>query len=327
MSEYGIFWGNSLYEKAPLAGPIIENFLYEQDMLLIHAEEGIGKSVLVQQLMFDLTSANAFLGSFSIAKPMNVLWAQSEGSRGKHLDRIQDMKKCLKLDDKRWVHANTADICFDLREDAEKFFHLIDKPKIKYDVMIFDSLYGFVDGDLNNNKTAKDWTRNVRKIAGAYQAAIIVLSHTGKDCYSNDGQKIDKGKKNVYGARHWAAFFSQIYHFSAKNGIHTMECGKDRDGNSIKKIQMKMIVPQTDSQERLMFEAIDEGCEKDTNYRFQIESYIDKKEKVKFQELKQATTASEAYFYRILKQLEEEGKIDRLTENKTKWIIKKKEEK
>lgn len=319
--EYGIFWGDGLYNVKRDEHPIIESFLYQQDMMLIHAEEGIGKSVLVQQLMFDLTSGSPFLGSFTTGKKHKVLWAQSEGSRGKHIERIENMKKSLKIDDSMWVHSNTCDVCFDSKEETDRFIEMIHVPKINYDVIIFDSLYGFVDGDLNSNKVAKDVTRNLRRIAGEFQAAMIVISHVGKEQYAQlDGHKIEKSKKNVYGARHWAAFFTQIYHFSIKKGVHTLSLGKDRDGNCVQEVQLRMIVPQTDPDERLMFEAINEE-DSAPHIVAQLEGYIEKKQKCKQSELRRIFTGSEAYFYRLLRKLEEVGKIKREMIGGIKWII------
>lgn len=322
--EYGIWIGDKIYDTKDRTEPIIDNFLYKQDFMAIHAEEGIGKSVLTQQLKHNLTTGQPFLGAYSVEKPCKVLWAQSEGARAGHIDRVKDMRKCVEIDDNNWAHMNTADICFDYKQDTDRFIEMARSAKMEFDVIVMDSLYGFVDGDMNSNKTAKDVTRNIRRIAGEFQAAVIVITHVGKDQYtSTDGKKINKGKKNMYGARHWAAFFTQIYLFSVKRGIHTLEKGKDRDGNCIAEIQMKMLTPQDDPDERLMFVAYEPNEKKVNAHKMFLQSQIASKGRVKNKDLlREMDEISNTYYYKLLNELEQEDIISReKDENRISWVI------
>ena len=140
------------------------------------------------------------------------------------------MKKAVDIDDNMWAHINSSTICFDHSADTDRFIEMAKSTGMDFDVIFFDSLYGFVEGDLNSNKTAKDVTRSLRRIAGEFQASIVVLTHTGKDQFTTtEGKKIDKGKGNVYGARHWGAFFTKVFHFARKKGIHILSRLVDRD--------------------------------------------------------------------------------------------------
>ena len=110
MSEYGIFYGDKLFPSKTTKVPIIENFLYEKDVMCIKSKEGVGKSILAQQLVFCLTSGTDLFDTYHINKPYNVLWIQTEGDREETFERIASMEKGLTIDPS---HGNVLSLQFD----------------------------------------------------------------------------------------------------------------------------------------------------------------------------------------------------------------------
>ena len=253
-SQYGLFWGDTLYECGKETPYIIEHLLNQMECVCISAEEGVGKSILVQQMMFNLTTGEPFLDTFEVAGPQKVLFIQTEGSKQETNKRCHVMKKSVNVDDRNWVHCNAAGLELEHRIRMDELIKAVSVPGMAYNVIIIDSKYTSVEGDLNSNMVARMWVKQVRRLMGHFKAAMIIVDHDSKEQWaSQSGQKIEKSKKNIYGAKHWGAFFTHNYKLREYGDKHILEIGKDRSGDKIDTITMKMIRPQIDATGRLFF--------------------------------------------------------------------------
>ena len=255
MSKSNFYFKNTLYtRRSESLEPLIEYMLYARKHTCIHADEGVGKSTLGQQLKHCLTSKTPFLNMLDVPKHCNCLWVMGEKTEEDHWDRVDQMKKIVPINDDKWALYNTYDTCFDIKEDTNRFIEEIAVANMKFDVIFLDSLSNFVDGDMNHNTTANHWVRNIRRVADIYGASIMAFSHVKKETfYQKQGggvQKTDNGKY-LFGAKQWGGFFDIIYELKFNKGIHTLLKRKDNRGVCFKDLDMQMICPQDDRLGRL----------------------------------------------------------------------------
>jgi len=307
-SQYGMFWGEKLFPAKITKIPIIENFLYENDVMCIKSKEGVGKSILAQQLMFCLTSGTDFLDTYHIHRPYNVLWIQTEGDREETFERIGNMQKGLKCDHTKWGHLFLSGASMNTPRGMKEVIKEAKKPGIIWDVVIIDPLYTTIQGELTKDCIASDWVRNVREMKGEFNSpAIIVLHHENKSFY-HKGEEVDRKTGDVFGAFGWGAFFNTIYKLSMKGGIHTLKMGKDRGAKISKKIDMKLLEPKP-----LMF-VVDE-----LNLslsKVSIEAYIRDNDSVtRGQIMKHITNTSESSIDRAIRQFKKNGTLETFTED------------
>jgi len=242
--EFGIFWGQGIYDYKDTKKPIIKHLLYENDTMCISSKAGVGKSILALHLLFNLTTGTKFLDTFEIDGPKNVLYLQTEGDRAETLERIKAMKQGLKVDDERWAHLNLDGVHLNTTDGLGKLVRYARDPGIKYDVFMIDPLYTTVRGTMVSDEVASDWIRNLRKFRAEFDCAVIVLNHSHKPLYQA-GKKVERETDNVFGAFGWGAYFNQQFNFSVSDGIHYLKAGKRRSGGKIvDEVYMKMVEPE-----------------------------------------------------------------------------------
>lgn len=306
--EYGVFWGPQLFEGLGPKDPVIENLLYRNDIICISAESGVGKSIFVLQMLAALTSGKPFLDAFKVTRPSNVLYFQTEGDRVETIDRLAHMAKGVSIDHDKWVHINLDGISLNTSAGYNQFMELATKPDIQYDVIILDPLYTTVKGSLISDEVVTDWVRYIRKIRAEFGCSIIIVNHEGKASIV-EGKMMPKGLKDVFGSTFWVAHVN--YNFKLKvdrNGLFTLESGKERTRHVVDKLEMRMIEP-----EPLMFVLADT----DTSLKeIQITKLLGEAERPLFiREIIRSTESSRATVYRILNKLLDSGKVRKIGNN------------
>ncbi len=246
--EYGYFDGPKLYSMAPSKEFLIENILYENDVICISSMPGVGKTMLALQMMCSLTSGTPFLGTYKVARPMNVLYIQSEGDRCETLERLQLMRKGVPLDDNRWAHVNIPGVSFNIPSEFTAFSNWVDTtPKTTcqlYDVIIIDPLYTTVSGSLKDDEVATNWVKHIRAWKAYHQCAVIILHHDAKDIYTQEGTVVDKGTNVSFGSVFWQAFFNHNFKLRKRDHVYTLEGGKQRSGKIVERISMTLNTPE-----------------------------------------------------------------------------------
>lgn len=240
--EYGIFYGDTLYDYAAMKEPLIECLLYKNDTICISSKPGVGKSLLVLHWIFNLTTATPFLDTYKVDKPCNVLYIQTEGDRAETIERISNMKKGLKIDDGRLVHINLPGIMLNKDMGISSLIAKAKEPGINYDVIIIDPLYTTVKGSMISDEVATDWVRNARTLKAEFEAAMIVNHHETKDSF-HEGKLIKKSDNDIFGSTFWSAFFNHNFKFKLISGTHYLMVGKQRSGKIVDKIPMKLLEP------------------------------------------------------------------------------------
>ena len=301
-----MFSGDSLFPKTIVKIPIIENFLYENDVMCIKSKEGTGKSILAQQILFSLTSGEDFLDTYHVTKPHSVLWIQTEGDREETFERIGNMSKSLKIDHTKWGHLFLAGASMNTPRGMQEIVKEINKASIKqWDVIIIDPLYTTIQGGLIHDDVASDWVRNVREMKGQLgNPAIIIMHHENKAMYF-EGAEVDRKTGDVFGAFGWGAFFNTVYRLSVKSGIHTLTSGKDRGCKIVKKIDMKLLEPSP-----LLFVTDDQHL---TIGSSQVETYIREHDNVTRRQIIGGLPGySESTIDRAIKRFKDNGTLERV---------------
>ena len=321
--EFGIWRGDEIYSHSSYNIPLIEGLINHRDFVVIQAEAGKGKSAFGQQMMFNLTTGQPFLDCLDIQGAKNVLWNMGESTKNKHINRLKNMKKKISVNDKNWWFHNCDRMHLNNDAKFDEFRERIASIGVKFDVMFFDSLFCFLEGSFNDDDSALKWTSNFRSLSAEYDCTMIVLHHVAKDTF-HQGKKIDKGHR-LFGSTFWDSFFTTTFMLTeSKSGFHYLESGKDRDGDAVSKLKLKMIKSDEDSEGRMFFtQDVDEINSKAGTAQEQIQNLLKLKSPREPKELyynKKATNdgrVPKSTFYNVIKKMEKSG-IVRLDKNGTK---------
>jgi len=329
--EFGLWKGSEIYRHKYESKPLIDGIMNHRDFVLIQAEGGVGKTTLAQQIKFNLTTGEPFLGQFHVHGKNNVLWCMGESTKGKHIKRLMHMKRAVKVDDDRWWFFNCSKVHLNTDIGFKAFCDAIANLEVKFDVIFFDSLYCFFRGSFSDDDATMAWTENVRKLAGEYSATVVCLHHTPKDSFANDGAKIDKGHRPI-GSTFWDAFFTTSFKLVKRNtGMYYLVSGKDRDGDTCGDIPMHMVKPQHDRQKRYFFtQEVDSlvnkgkinemkllGLFKEKPERYADELFYGKNEKKEHD-----PRVSRSSFFSLAKKLRDNGTLDCWTDESGATVYK-----
>lgn len=306
--EFGIFWGEGLFNCDITHEPLIDKIANCRDIMCIKAEKKTGKSVFLQQLAFNLTTGSPFLGIYNISKPCKVLYIQAEDFRTNMVRRFKDMNRCVELDINNFYHCPIAGLDLQTESGYERLMSLILKPNVKYDVIIFDPLYALMNGgDMLSAKDATTWTNNVRRILANFKATGIVAHHDSEKSYrGKDGIVHKASEANVFGSTVWGGFFTHAFVLQKHKGVHYLKCVFQRSGEMLDKLEMKMIMPQTDPQRRLMFSA---GAEDVQSKESALKALLQTQKQVPYPEIYQILDMSTTHFHRLIAKFIKSGEV------------------
>lgn len=297
--EYGIWTGDSIYEKVMPKEPIIEGIFNRGDNLVITSLAGTGKSILAIQLVSNLTTGTDFLGTYHIPKPRSVLYVQTEGDRAETIQRLLHMGKALKIDNKMWAHYNAAGLTLNIDEGRAQFLNEIDKAHLDYEVIIIDPLYPTVKGSLSSDDVATDWQRTLRIVKAKYKkVSYIVFHHDTPKQNWQDGKLIEKAPEDVFGTSMWSNWMSANYKMQKHDGKHVLKAGKGggrgRSGQGVSEIRMKLIEPSP------LYYTIDEEGLNDSASKILALLLMDKTKRYRRIELEDLVEKSKATVCRAL---------------------------
>lgn len=217
---------------------IIENFLWRNDIAFIIAKEKSGKSVFSSQMAQAITIGEPFLEAFDTAKPLNVLYIQAEGTMEETQDRIKNSLKKIKWDKQRWRHHFPAALALDTEEGYDDLKKRIKADGFNPDIIFIDPLYMAMEGDLNDNKAARAFCRNIRRLKKRFSTSIVCVHHEHRPKSNAFGKAINEGDESIMGSFVWKAFASHTLRIerNMKTGLNTVTCARSRNNNVVKEI-------------------------------------------------------------------------------------------
>jgi len=228
---------------------LIENFLWKNDIAIILAPEKAGKSFLSFQMAFALTCGEPFLGAYEVARPLNVLYIQAEGSMQETQDRVSRaiQQGGLSWDPKRWGHMFPPALSLDTDEGYEKLASDIQEynetHNFKPEVIVIDPLYMAMEGDLSDNKAARMFCRNTRRLKDDLNCSFIIAHHQHRGKIDQNGNPIDEGDNAIMGSFVWKAFATHVLRvfYNKKEETRTVTCDTQRNAQVEKRIVLKLI--------------------------------------------------------------------------------------
>lgn len=219
---------------------IIENFLWRNDVAFIIAKEKSGKSVFSSQMAQAITAGKPFLNAFDVARPLNVLYIQAEGTMEETQNRIKKSVKKIEWNPNRWRHYFPAALSLDTKEGYEELVDRIRKDNFKPDIIFIDPLYMGMEGDLSDNKSARAFIRHCRELMKEFETSIVVVHHEHRPKKNIHGTYIEEGDEAIMGSFAWKAFASHTLKIdrNLKTGMNKVTCERSRNGNVIKELMI-----------------------------------------------------------------------------------------
>lgn len=223
---------------------LIENFLWHKDVAIIIAQEKIGKSIFVAQMAYALTCGDPFLDTYDVARPLKVLYVQAEGSIYETKDRLVSTigEGGLRWNKDNWRHYYPPALALDTEDGYNEMVTRIEQDSFRPDVIIIDPLYMGMEGDLNDNKAARRFCRNIRRLQAKFDCAIIIIHHEHRPKKSQMGDDIQEGDNSIMGSFVWKSFPSHVMRLTGdkRQPERELTCVTQRNDNVVKDLQLKI---------------------------------------------------------------------------------------
>lgn len=225
-------------ETKPERIAMIEGLLYEKSVVMLAADPGVGKSVLIANIMASLSSGLFAFGSMFIPKPRICYYIPFERGEEEIFERLKSIKSSTPV---VWenIFINPSFIGMNVIDTrhADEIISIIEADCIP-DLIILDPIYAAVAGGLSTDDKASQFCRFSARLQAKFGCSIWLNHHTVKDTYSSfDGQKIGKADP-FYGSQWLKAHVTASYHMSSKDDGVILEKKKDSMGNLIDKITL-----------------------------------------------------------------------------------------
>lgn len=298
---------------------LIDDFLYEKDVLMIAGDPGVGKSVVLTQLALHLTGATSAYGFLPIPVPKRVYYLQLEGKPEQAYERIRRMAGVVSWEPTR------------LLWDARKGLNVLDLRQVQgvltdiaswggVDVVIIDPIYKVVFGPLGKEEPTQALIRFSDLLQTHFGCAVILSHHTHRPGYGSDGKKIEE-EDPFYGSQWLKAHVDSSYHLKHPGGKYkdrvTLYNKKTR-GNDVIRELLLHYDPETDTL------STDAPIDKQSAYERAVKFLAECRQtgrQTDAYEMQEVLMTSMRHVMRIQQQLLEKGHVrcDKLNGKKRIW--------
>lgn len=252
---------------------LIDSMVHRGDTVMLIGSPKSGKSLFIKQMICSLTSAHQFLGKFPVNESTKVCYVQLEGEPADTQDRFVRLAKSCSL---RWENLSvyySSPLFLQDKNEVNKFIKMVELGA-NHDVIILDGLYLCFSGSLSDDTVVRQLIGNLRVIKNYFNATLILVHHTHKVRFNQDGEAIAEGDEAVFGSQFLRAWPDHIFHLSVQKNsdIRHLQCSTQRSGMIETDIKMKLVQPDP-----LYFETLDEipkGVVME-NWKEKILAYID----------------------------------------------------
>ena len=242
-SGFTIRYGPALWQIQETNHPLVDGVLWEEDVIMLLGSEKAGKSILGMQLAYNLTSGEAFLDKYPITAPIPVLYLQTEGKPAEMLDRMKAMREAVAIDDLKFYHLFKRFFPLDQRESIDALNRAISKLPVPPKVIIVDSLYTSMMGDLIDNADVRRLLEHLSGLIDKWHCALVLIHHETKE-QRESGQIVERGDKGSYGSIFLRAWSGHILYLKKHaNKLRTLTCDTQRSGKVLEKEDLIMIEP------------------------------------------------------------------------------------
>lgn len=246
-------FGEAMKKAKEKRRPIAEGFLYEQTILMIAADPGLGKSTVSTQVAIELAAGLPVFGMFKPPRPMKVVYIQTERSILEFFERVEIISKVLPINMDNLFVTDECQKLNLLKEDhAKVFIQYILRDCPNPDIIFIDPIYAMVSGGLKEDLQASIFTKVMSTLQKETGATLWYNHHTVKAQYSNRGELIDKDDP-FYGSQWLKAHVTGSYYMSKSTDGVKMTRKKDNYD-----IHPQQIVLEYDPESELCHIALDE---------------------------------------------------------------------
>lgn len=195
---------------------LVDGLIYENASLLVSGDPGTGKSVVGLCIAAQASVGEPVFGQLPCIRPLNCYCAFSERINQEALERLKLMLNCIKIDSRRLIlddgYVGIADVT-----KSTMATELIERivaakyPDGKADLVIMDSLYGFVPSENWKGAGITDYIRFTTRLQSMTGASLLTLHHTAKQGHSQQtGSPIEKDDP-TYGSQFLKAGMTGTY--------------------------------------------------------------------------------------------------------------------
>jgi len=236
---------------------LIENLLWERQVVILLAREKVGKSILSKHMACCLSSGKPFLDTFHVKRPVRVLYIQLEGDMYETNDRLKRMQMGVDINPNNFFFMFKARMFLNIEEEMQNLCIEIDLMDVRPEVIFIDPLYTAIKGSISKDDVASALIGNLRLMQSRYRCAMILSHHNHKPIRSKDGWLIDEGDDAIMGSSYLKNFANHVILLTEdkKTKLRTMSCTTQRNGEVFKDIKLEMIQP-----EPLMFKLYHRGA-------------------------------------------------------------------
>ncbi len=249
---------------------LIQKLLWRGNICFLVGAEKACKSIFTFQQAMAMTMGDYFLDTFDVARPLKVLYAQAEGDMNETKDRILRAtdKFGVKWNPDNWRHFFPPALSLDTEQGYVDLRDRIRADEFRPDVIVIDPLYMAMEGDLVDNKAARDFCRNIRRLKEEFGCAFIIVHHEHRPKLDKFKHKIEEGDNAIFGSAMWKNFASHVIRISIVNErgnpiaaekdeeaevkYRKLACATQRSGNIVSKLILEL------SQEPLMLKIKDQ---------------------------------------------------------------------
>lgn len=235
---YGEILKTKVTETRPERTALIEGLLYEKSVIMIASDPGVGKSVLIANVMANLSMGLAVFGSLFCPKERICYYIPFERGEEEIFERLKSIQTSTPI---CWdnIYVNPSFIGMNVinTEHADQIIKQIEDD-CKPDLIILDPIYASVAGGLSTDDKASQFCRFSARLQEKFKCSIWLNHHTVKDTYSSfNGEKIGKSDP-FYGSQWLKAHVTASYHMSSRDDGVILEKKKDSLGNLLDKITL-----------------------------------------------------------------------------------------
>lgn len=240
-----IYHGDKLREAIDKAlderTPLIEGFLYEHGVTMVYADDGLGKSTVILNLIVEASAGLPAFKGLPCPKPLNTIWICAERPLDEPFERIKLMEQSVK--------PNLNNLVFDKeiqgmdlmsKDGVGKFMLRLTELESVFenghvDIVVIDPIYA-LGGDLSNAKDIHNINNILRTIQKRFECAIIYTHHTNRGSRAKDtGERVDG---DMYGSRFLSANVTGAFHIKkTEDGVDLIN-KKNTYGNLLKNIPL-----------------------------------------------------------------------------------------
>jgi hypothetical protein len=226
--------------------PLVQDFLYEDDFVILMAKQKEGKSLVALQLMCNLSTGSPFLDTFEIPNPVRVWYFALEGKDNDTKRRMVHMTHKLKCDTNMVKIFCCDGIQFNTKVGMIMLSDILSKYKDELPrVIIIDPLYQAMAGSLSDDAIVRDFISKIRILSHICNASVIILHHSKRPFRLQDGTTKELGDEELFGSVFWKASVDHIFYMGAigTTGNKFVKCDTQRSGDIVDMFEMKLHQP------------------------------------------------------------------------------------